>query len=255
MEAEHESELVQVIEGVSLGETSAGAARRIDTLARTDHSALLEYCLKSYDSRYRDYTCTLQKQELIRGALGKPQTIDVSFMNTPFSVAMKWTENAPIGDRVLYIEGKYGNQMLVRPKGLLGKIVGTVKRKPDGPEAMRNTLRPVSMFGFRRGMENLLKVYRQAQKAGDLKEEFGGYAKVGGRDAVCLIRYLPPAKDYPAYITKVYIDTEYLVPICIEAYDWDEQPQARYVYKDVKFNIGLADEDFTPQANEIQVPS
>ena len=59
-----------------------------------------------------------------------------------FSVAMAWTQNAPLGDRVLYVEGKYDNKMMVRPKAPFLQAItgGSVLRKPDGPEAMRNTL-------------------------------------------------------------------------------------------------------------------
>jgi outer membrane lipoprotein-sorting protein len=69
------------------------------------------------------------------------------------------------------------------------------------------------------------------------------------------VRYLPPKHDYPAQKTLVYIDTNYLVPIMIEAYDWDQKLSCRYVYRNVKFNLGLMSEDFLPQANEMIDPS
>ena len=132
--------------------------------------------------------------------------------------------------------------------------MGTQKRPPDGKDAMKNTLRPVSMFGFKRGMSNLLKVYRQAEKKGHLKQEFGGYVNVAGRDAIVLLRYLPPKENYPAHKTEICIDLETLVPIRIQGFDWDGLCTSRYVYKDVKFNAGLDSDDFTPKANGIADP-
>ena len=80
----------------------------------------------------RDFTATFIKQERIKGRLGKEQWIDVSFMDEPFSVAMNWTKNAPVGDRVLYVDGKYGGQMLVRPSnGFLRALAPTVARRPN----------------------------------------------------------------------------------------------------------------------------
>ena len=141
-----------------------------------------------------------------------------------------------------------------RPTGLLGTLVGTVKRTPDGPEALASTLRPVNQFGFRRSLENLVSVYRKAQRLGDLKEEFGGIVEVDGREALMLVRYLPPKEDYPSCKTITYIDLEYLVPVLIESYDWDQQPNSSYAFKDVRFNIGLGEKDFLPQSNEMKPP-
>jgi hypothetical protein len=250
--------------------STAKAAEKIEKLAREDHIALLEMCLANYDKKYRDYTCTLIKQEIIRGTQKPEQWMNVKFADKPFSVAMQWLNKTPkgalannqvkklyvpMGDRILYIEGKYDGKMVIRiTNPLLRGLLGTQKRPPDGKDAMKNTLRPVSLFGFKRGINSLLDVYRQAAKKGHLKQEFGGYVKIAGRDAIVLVRYLPPKEDYPAKRTEVCIDLETLVPIRIQGFDWDGQCTSRYVYKDVKFNVGLDKAEFTPKANEIADP-
>jgi len=250
-EAFREESTVTAVNGQIIGSQPEAVRRQIDQLARTDHISLLEMCKDNYEGRFQDYTCTFYKQERINGRLGKPQTIDVKFLDQPFSVAMAWTENPPIGDRVLYVEGANDGKMMVRPaSGFLRALVGgKVLRQPDDPEAMKNTLRPVNMFGFHRGLENLLEVYKEAKDAGDLEEKFGGYYQVEGRNTVKLIRYLPPKKDYPAWQTDVYIDMELLVPIRIDGYDWDKQLSCTYIYKDIRLNVGLSEADFLPSAN------
>lgn len=253
--AVQESRYVVAIDGKLVDGSSDELLQTLEKMARTDHIGLLEYCLKNYEEKYTDYTCTLIKQEIIRGTTKPEQHMAVKFKDAPFSVAMAWTKNAPIGDRVLYVEGKYDDQMLVRPASpLLRALAGSVKRKPDGPDAMKNTLRPVNLFGFKRGMENLLNVYRQAEANGELKQEFGGYMEVAGRKTICLVRFLPAKNDYPAYRTETFIDIETLVPVCVKGYDWDEKLTSRYIYKDIEFNVGLSDEDFTPKANEMPKP-
>jgi hypothetical protein len=238
-------------------EDPAEKARKVIHLAQTDQIALLEFCQANYVRSYRDYTCTLLKKERINGQLGAEQRLHVKFRGSPFSVAMAWDANSPIGDRVLYVEGKYNGNMVVRPKGKLLQLLtkGSVLRQPDGAEAMRTTLRPVNLFGFQRGMNELIKVYRQAQQAGDLKMTFGKYATVAGRRTFVLERYLPPKNDYPAAKTLVYIDEEYLVPICIEGFDWEQRLTSRYLFKDIRFNVGLTDDDFLPEANGISLPA
>ena len=223
------------------------AAKR-EKLAKTDHIALLKLAAARYDRTVSDYTCTFIKRERLHGKLGAAQEIQVKFLDKPFSVAMRWTRNAPIGDRVLYVEGKHGGNMLIRPKGLLS-WVGTVKRRPDSPAVMSNTLRPISMFGFRRGLNSLLAVYETAKARGDLQFSLLGYKDVAGRKALVLSRLLPAKDEYPVAKTLIYLDVETLLPICIEAWDWQGNLESRYVYKDIEFNVGLTEADFEPAKN------
>jgi len=245
--------LFAAISNRSEGRITPAQLKHLEKLARTDHIALLKLALAHYDRNYHDYTCTFIKQERISGRLKDEQWIDVKFMDKPFSVAMKWVKNAPIGDRILYVGGKYNGQMLVRPKGFLFKLVGTQMRRPDGPDAMSNTLRPVTMFGFRKCLESLLDVYEAAESRGDADCSFLGYRKIGGRHAMVLQRVLPPRGDYPAKTTTWYLDTETLVPLGLEGTDWDDRLLCSYMYKDIRFNVGLAADDFDPAANGMPV--
>lgn len=256
-EAFKESEHIVAISGKDFGVNAPGTVAKLEHLAKTDQIALLQQCLDHYNRNYSDFVCTFDKAERIGGVVKPEQEIRIKHLAKPFSVAMTWIKQAPIGDKVLYVEGKRGNQMLVRPKSPLLQAItgGSVLRKPTDPAAMSNTLRPVNMFGFGRSLESLIKVYKKAKRNGDLKTAFGGYAEVADRKCLVLIRYLPPKNDYPAYKTVIYIDVDHLVPTCIEGYDWDKKLQCRYIYRDVKFNVGLTPDDFTPEANGIKVPS
>ncbi|MBI5722889.1 MAG: DUF1571 domain-containing protein [Planctomycetes bacterium] len=227
--------------------------KKLENWAKTDHIALLDFCLSRCN--YPSYTCTFVKQEVINGRTKEEQTMKVKFNEAPFSVAMEWVKNPPAGDRVIYIEGKYGGQMLVRPTNPLArKLCPTAKRYPNGPDAMQNTLRPVNLFGFKKCLISLKEVYEKARQAGDLKQEFGGLRKIGDRQTIALIRHLPPKDDYPAKKTVTYIDLVWLVPIMIEGTNWDDQFQCMYLYKDVNFNAAVADADFLPENNDMKPP-
>jgi hypothetical protein len=227
------------------GEQAAG----LEDLARTDHIKLLRQCMANYDRCYRDYTCTLTKQERLAGQLGKEQTVQVKFMENPFSVAMAWVKNKPTAEKVIYVEGKYDNQMLVKPNLPFAGMIGTVTRPPDGPDAKRQSLRTVNQFGFKRSLRSLLDVYEEAAHRGELKQEFGGRAEFDGRACLLLVRYLPERDEYPGYKTVTCIDEQYLVPTFLEAFDSSGQLLARYSYQNVKFNTGLTADDFLPEAN------
>lgn len=238
------------------GAKTPGTVAKLESLAKTDHVAALQLCLDHYRSSYRDYTLTFQKQERLGGILGKVQEIQVKFLDKPFSVSFLWIKNQPSpADRLLYVEGKWDNQMIVRPSGLLA-WAGPQFRPPAGPEAMKNTLRPVNCFGFERAMLSLVDVYKDAARKGDAKCEYS-FAKVNGRDTLMLVRYLPLKPEYPAWKTKTYIDLEYLVPIMIEGYGWDERHLliSRYQFTTIKFNNGLTGDDFLPEANGMVEPN
>ena len=235
--------------GVSI---SQDRLKELERLAGADHVTLLKQALANYSKSYQDYTCTFTKHERVNGKFKDEQEIQVKFLDQPFSVAMRWTKNAPVGDRVLYVDGKYNGQMLVQPKGLLGTLVGTVKRAPDGPDAMANTRRPITLFGFKRLMESLLEVNELAVSRGEGKFTFEGY-RTKAKKVMVLKRVLPPKKDYPAKTTIWYLDVDHLVPIGLEASDWDDQKTCRYSYSNVKFNVGLTENDFTPKANGMKL--
>lgn len=230
-------------------------------LAKTDHVALLKKGIAQYDAMpIEGYTCRFIKREKIGGSLKKQQAVDVKFHGEPFSVAMTWTENPPLGDALIFVEGKYKDKngqsrMLVRPIASLRWLVGkSVLKLPDGPDAMRNSLRPVTKFGFRNGLASLLEVYEQAIAAGECKMHYDGVTDVGGRKCVVLTRVLPEGKGYPAKITESCIDVETLLPLRIVGYDWDNSLLCNYEYHDVKLNPGLQQDNFTPKANDIAPP-
>lgn len=241
---------------------------KIRELAKTDHLALLKMSKAELEQRnYGNYTCTFVKQERMKGKLGEEQHINVKFMEKPHSVAMLWTKNAPVADALVYVDGKFKNsknrsQMVVRPKNkFLQKLTGgSVLRIPDGRDALKNTLRPCTMFGFRNGINSLIEVYQAANDKKESTEKFGGFTKVDGRDCIVLIRLLPKGtyvvdgvkKNYPAKKTIVCIDINNLMPLRVIGYDWEDKLLCSYEYRKINFGANLQDQDFTPKANGIK---
>jgi hypothetical protein len=226
-------------------EATPSTPASLEDLARTDHVALLERCLEHYDRNYEAYTCTFRKQERIEGRLKPEQKVEIRFREEPFSVAMKWVENAPAADRLLFVQGAYEDKMLLRPNIVLLRGM-TVRKDPHAPDVMKQTLRPVTRFGFRNALVHLLGVYREAKEEADLEMRFGGYAEVDSRPTLLIERHLPADKGYPAPVTQIYIDVKYLVPVGIRALESDGALQANYLYENVQFNPDLTAEDFTP---------
>ncbi len=72
-------------------------------------------------AKVHDYTCTLIKQERIRGKLTPNNVVALKIRKTPFSVNMLWKEPRSLeGQEVCWVEGKNDGNMRVKPSGLLG---------------------------------------------------------------------------------------------------------------------------------------
>src|SRR6266576_999173 len=65
-------------------------AERLAALAEKDPIAFMEACVKRHGREVKGYTCTMYKQERIKGKLQKPEETDVWFREEPHSVLMKW---------------------------------------------------------------------------------------------------------------------------------------------------------------------
>jgi len=221
---------------------------RLIEFAKTDHIALLQYAREHYSKRIQDYSATLEKQERINNTLKPVETLDIIFKERPFSVLMKWKKNPGKVDKLLYAEGHYDNKMIVHPTGLFSWLK-SARRDPKGKEARQSSRRTCDQFGFYRSMDSLLKIYTLAQNQGDLRIGYVGKTMVDKRPCIAMERILPVKKEYPYARLVMEFDVEYLVPTAITSYDWQGRLVGRYVYKNLRFNIGLTQDMFTTKAN------
>ena len=237
------------------GKTSNDDLRR---LAEKNHIELLKACLVDCEKSYRRYSCRLERQERLGGVLTPVQVIDVKFRGDPYSVLMVWQENAPRGDKMLYVEdpslapGQW--KMFIHPSGLPGRIFKSVERSPDDPEIRSASQRSVKEFGFANGLRSLLGVYEQADRAGQLLEtKYLGTGMIDGRPTIALKRVLPNGHNYPAFETTIEIDQEYRVPVSVTGTNWQNELVCHYVYKNIRFNdeSGVKDSDFLRKTNNL----
>lgn len=229
--------------------------------AHKDPIKFLKNALDHYkNAGVKGYTCTFTKQERIKNRLTSAQVVAVKFREQPFSVDMKWVNNAKEADRALYVEGAWTDDdgqplAWIKPHGWLIKIVVPKIQQPiHGKRAKAAARRSIDQFGFRRSLELILKYTELGHKNGDLKLTFTGQGKVNGRPTFVFDRILPYNGDkgtYPDALLRFHIDQEWLVPTAVYSYS---DLQARkllgsYIYTDVTFNPGLKDKHFDPEAN------
>ena len=213
--------------------------------AKRDHITLLKLAIKRYEKSVKDYTGTFCKQERLRGKLGKEQTIAFKFKEKPYSIYMEWEKNSGTADKLLYVKGQNNNNMVVHPTGLLSWL-RSVARDPRGKDARKSSLYTCDQFGFYNSMKRALKDYGVAKKNGDLEIKYIGMTKVHGRKCIVVERIFPKKKDYSTARLIIKLDIEYLLPVALKRYDWDDKLIFQNSFRDLKFNVGLKTEDFKP---------
>ena len=221
---------------------------RLQELAQNDYAALFEQMCKNYHANVRDYTGLLSKTERIGGKLGRSQEISFKFMEEPFSLVMNWTKNPGSTDRLLYVDGANGNNMLVHPTGLFSWIK-SVRRKPNCKDAMKANLYPCNRFGFGRMLQRLQDIHRIARQNGPVRTNYIGLANVDERTCLEMQVDLPDSKGLNIARCNMKIDAEYLVPVELSSFDKKGNLISRYAFSNLKFNVGLNNQHFSPAAN------
>ncbi len=208
----------------------------------------------------RDYTCTVYKQERIDPKAPDflpEQKLSFKFRGQPFSVYSDTLVNPRGGKEVLYVEGRWGNRMLVKPAGLGALFVKTLAVDPHGELARSNTLRFVDQFGFERSLESMIGSYRQARDEGALKIAVLGEAEVSGRSTLVLdvrVEEAAPSGHFEYPHVRICVDREWRLPLAATIWDAAGVERGRYRYADVQFNVGLTDADFDPSAYGMRPP-
>ncbi len=224
---------------------------QMEKLAKTDPIAFLENCLKRYDRDVKGYQTTLIKQERLGGKLQPTEVIDVQFREDPFSVLFTWKEGLRLARRVLYVKGKYNDQLIVKPSGLAA-LIGTVERDPNGADAKNSGRYPLPEFGIKIGTQRTLAAWKAAAKEGALHVEFLGERKIKETgDRVCWVLkrtgYKRPEEDGITQFTT-YIDKETWLQVGTILKGPSNELIGEYIFRDIKRNPAFKDDTFTREA-------
>jgi len=197
-----------------------------------------------------DYSCTMVKQERIKGQLHPPHVVQVSIRNEPFSVAMKWTEpKCMAGQEACYVAGQNNGQMRVKSSGMLAKL-GFISLDVNDPRTRKTSNHSITEAGI----ANLLRRYTdrwEAAKAGNnVRVKMGEYEYNKRRCMRVETIVIEHREDCPYHRNVVFFDCENHLPVRVECYDWPSDANGAgelievYNYMNVQLNANLPDETF-----------
>jgi hypothetical protein len=225
-------------------------------MVRSDPIRLLRVAQERYDQTVRDYVCTFSKEELVGGQLTARQVTSVKFREKPFSVNMLWVKNADKARRAIYVEGKWtgdkGEKLsVVEPAGVVARVfIDNIMLPIDGPLAKKAARRRIDQFGFSNSLRLILKYCDLSAKHNELNLKYIGDGAVGERPTYVIERRLAYTGEngmYPDHLLIVDLDKQTLLPMRCVSYADEAKTKllGRYVFTDVKFNVGLTDGHFS----------
>jgi hypothetical protein len=244
----------------------AAAGRRIvldvSDLDTTEEmlQAHLELLRTARDSllTHADYSAVFVRQERVGGMLRDPETIDLLIRHEPFSTRMAWRESRR---EVAYLEGRNDGKMLVRLGGL-GRVFGRIRMELDDPRVRAESRYPVTEVGLVKLIERIIG-YRERDltlREGQIRCEVAQEDSPDGRDSYRFKFLWSDAEVEPLYRKSViWIDRTTGLPLAVRNFTWpdedvqplsDDELDAKtliedYVFRDLKFDRGLTDADFT----------
>ncbi|WP_437187977.1 DUF1571 domain-containing protein [Planctomicrobium sp. SH668] len=206
---------------------------------------------QSYEvvQKVQDYEATLIKREMVNGKL-LHQRIRLRIREAPFSVYMFFEDPNP-GRQVLFVNGQYNNELLVRDASGITALAGTMNLAIDSPQVMAENRHVITDMGMKRMLELLAVQWQEESKYGECNVKFYPGAKMGNAECEVIECSHPrPRRQFPYHMTRVFLEKQSRLPIRVENYGFPPEPNQQaplleeYTYVNVKTNVGLKDADF-----------
>lgn len=230
---------------------------------------IAETSLGKIDREIKDYTATLNSQVRLSEKLQPSRKLFVKIRHSnespedksPFSVYTKFIEPKTIaGQEAIWVDGWHEGNLVAHVTGF-----GNLMRfylEPTGRLAMADSLHPIYDIGFRNLLVKMIEVGRRDREYGECFVTIKKGLSLDGRDCT-MLEVLHPVKrnHFESHIARIYIDDEMEIPLAYEGYLWPEEPEGepvlleKYVYTQLRFNVGLKDIDFDPANEEYDYPA
>lgn len=226
--------------------SSLAPAERFAVLEQVPAGDLVEIG-KNAARALQTYSTKLTKQERIDGELQDPQAAMVWFQPSPLALRVEFIEGSPKGRRLLYNSSLRTDELRAREAGFLG-IAGAIWVGVNSSLTRGDSNHPITDIGFGALMDLIGKDFSTAASA-------GGHARTNeGPDAKGLycILFTAPKDVAGLYATsaRLCIDPVLGLPMRTEITDTKGFLE-RYIYSDVKPNLTLPPDHFTPEGAKL----
>ena len=226
--------------------------------------------LANIEKNVQDYEAVVIKQALVKGKLTNLEHMKIKIRHErtlddgtkiPFSVYTRFlSPDSVVGQEAIYVDGWNDGNLIAHMKpGLFNRF--RIPLPPDHKLAMKDTIYPITMLGIKNLIKEMLVKGARDLEHDECEVTFNRNVEIDGRKCMLLQITHPVKRDhFEFHIAKIYIDLEHEIPIAYEGFLWPEEeggePQLleKYIYTDLKINVGLEDYDFDPDNEEYDYP-
>jgi hypothetical protein len=201
---------------------------------------ILTKTIASYE-KLNDYTCILNKRELVKGKVLEQNNIIVKFKK-PLCIYLKWTEGSDKGNEAIYVQGKYKNELQVHMGGLFNFY--NFSLDPKGNTAMKNNRHAITEAYIGQIVYLIKSNFDLYKKSGEGSITYEGIQELAGEKTMLFKATFPASKGYYAHRMMISIDAKTYLPIRTEIYGWENEFLEMYYYSKIKINVGLTTKDF-----------
>ncbi|MGQ0637238.1 MAG: DUF1571 domain-containing protein [Planctomycetaceae bacterium] len=184
------------------------------------------------------------------------QQMDIKFRREPFSVYLQNRDGKENGREVLFVKNANGDKLLVRERGFLASLAGTVTLTPDDKQVMDENRYAITEIGVHKILEKALAIWEaDAQKPeGEVTVKKLANIQAAGKNCDGFeIRYRSKTNDSEFFTSRVFFDRQSKLPLHAEQYGWPDSGEGkpplleRYTYVELKPNVGLTDANFSSE--------
>lgn len=209
---------------------------------------------------HADYACTWSKRERARSLIGRVRLTDerlaLKFRRLPRSVYVRYlAPEAKAGTEAIWVEGRNDGRLIAHSTRSPLDLLGTLRLAPTEWMAMIDQRYPITRMGLRTIAEEILRLveeHAEALAACDVRLLEG--QTVDGRPCHCMEVVAPgPLPGLALALARVHFDVGWGVPVRLERWDYlledglrEKRLVEAYTATDLRFDVGLEDEDFDP---------
>jgi hypothetical protein len=203
---------------------------------------LITNMVKRYES-VADYTCKLDKRVRKKGVLHEDKAISVKYKK-PGHYYFRWGKGSARGREVIYVHGRNNNRLVAHPGGGLRFL--TLRLNPAGRLAMKANRHSLQHSGMDKIIESVASDYELARKMGLEAIRSTGEGRFDGKAVWIVEGDFPSDSGYYARKVILLLDQTIGLPVKISIFDGSDRLVEEYVFRSLKFNVGLTEEDFNP---------
>ena len=219
-----------------------------------------------------DYTAKFVKQERgDDGLLGEESVIQMKVQtrlrgdteDAPMRVYLDFqAPAAKKGRKVIWAQDLYDGKMVVHEVGMLLGLK-RIWLDPNGVLAMQGQRYPISQIGMVRLVEKLIERGEKDRNNPDIQVVLTKDYKFDGRSTELIqVRRGEPTEDEEDFsLAEIVIDKERQLILLYRSFGWSDNNEGSapmiesYSYQDVETNVGLTDEDFSPDNPAYNFPA